>query len=188
MDFLDEIGHDPETGAKRLVEEYGDRLFAVARRLGLNMQDSEDLVFRTLNRALDKIGSFNGNSSFFTWLYAIMMNFRRMDARLRASNALMPVAEVPERIDERPDPGETLAQLSDAVTVRAAVDGLPDIYREVVVFRYFEDLSMNDIAQILGIPAGTARFRLFQAKRMLRERLRQTVERDQASKTSGKRS
>lgn len=188
MDFLDEIRRNPELGAKRLVAEYGDRLFAVARRLGLNVQDAEDLVFRTLGRALGKLGTYKGESSFFTWLYAIMMNLRRMDARRLAANALLPVEEVPDQLDERPDPGEALAQISDAAALRAAIDELPDIFREVVVFRYFEDLPMNDIARVLGIPAGTARFRLCHAKKLLREKLGPAFGTDPASKKNEKRS
>lgn len=186
MEFQEDIRRNAEAGARRLVAEYGDRLFAIARSLGLNVQDSEDLVFRTLNRALEKSETFRGNSSVFTWLYAIMMNFRRMDARLKSANALTPVPEVPEGLDERPDPGEALVRVSDAAAVRKAIDGLPDIFREVVVFRYFEDLAIKDIATVLGIPAGTVRFRLCHAKKLLREKLRPTFVPDQASKITGK--
>lgn len=186
MECPEEIKKDPEAGAKWLVAEFGDRLFAVARCLGLNDQDAEDLVFRTLNQALAKIDSFEGKSSIYTWLYAIMMNFRRMDMRARAANALVSMAEVPESVDESPDPGEILAKISDAAALHAAVESLPEIYREVVVFRYFEDLPMNDIAQILGVPCGTVRFRLCHAKRLLRAKLAPTLEPRPASKEVGK--
>lgn len=186
MECSEEIKKDPEAGAKWLVAEFGDRLFAVARRLGLNDYDAEDLVFRVLSQALAKIGTFDGKSSIYTWLYAIMMNFRRMDLRSRAANVLVPMAEVPESVDESPDPGEVLANISDAAALHAAVEALPETYREVVVFRYFEDLSMNDIAQILGIPCGTVRFRLCHAKRLLRAKLAPTFELRPASKGVGK--
>lgn len=187
MDSCEEMGLDPESRAKALVDKYGDRLFAVARRLGLNEHDAEDLVFRTLNQALTKIESFNGKSSFYTWLYAIMMNFRRMDARSKAANALLPVENVPEQVDSRPDPGEAASVMSDAAALRAAVDALPELFREVVVFRYFEDLPMSDIATLLGIPPGTARFRLFHAKRLLRKKLAQTGMLEPASKPTKER-
>lgn len=67
VDCCEEIKKDPEVGTRRLVAEYGDRLFGVARRLGLAEHDAEELVFRTLQRAVERIDSFNGKSSFFTF-------------------------------------------------------------------------------------------------------------------------
>lgn len=187
MDCCEEIKKDPEVGTRRLVAEYGDRLFGVARRLGLAEHDAAELVFRTLLRAVERIESFNGKSSFYTWLYAIMMNFRRMDIRAaKADCALEFVPDVPDCEDERPDPGEAFARVVDAEILRKVVDELPQGLRDVVVFRYYEDMSMNEIAQVLSIPSGTVRFRLFRAKKILRDRFAQTFcEVDASNKLEG---
>lgn len=182
MDYLNEFQRNPERGAALLVSEYGDRLFEVAKRICLNIYDAEDLVFRTFAQAIRKIGSFRQKSSFYTWLYAIMMNFYRMDLRLKSANALLFQAELPEIEDTALDPGEVLAKEVDAELLRMIVSRLPERLREVVIFRYFEDLSMSEIAKILDIPVGTVRFRLFTARNEIRRRLMQTKTDGEASK------
>ena len=171
MDYLQLIKQDPEEGAKRLVAEFGDRLFAVAYKVCLNTADAEDLVYRTLMRAIEKIDSFEGNSSFYTWLYAILMNFRRMDVRSLQSDRLVFGEKLPDVQDDRLDPVETLAQKVDAGFLRKAVSELPEDLRSVVVFRYFEDLPLVEIARLLKLPPGTVRFRLFTAKRLIRQKI-----------------
>ena len=81
MEIWQEIRKDQENGAKRLVSEYGDRLFAAAVLLCRNDSDAEELVFRAFEQTIQKIRAFNPTGSFFSWVYAIMLNFRRMDLR-----------------------------------------------------------------------------------------------------------
>ena len=88
LGLAEEIRHNPATGAQRLVAEYRDRLYLVAYRLCLNAADAEDLTFRTFQRAIERIGSYRTDRNFFQWLYAILVNFRRMDVRRKAANML----------------------------------------------------------------------------------------------------
>ena len=153
-----------------LVEEYGARLYATAFRLCLNEKDAEDLVFRTLARAIERIKSFRGQSAFFTWMRSILVNFHRMDARRKAANALVFNENLPERPDPRPDPSETLAAADEAAIIRAAVDALPSDLREAVVLHYFDDMSVPDIAKALSVPDGTVYWRLHEGRRIIREK------------------
>ena len=172
MDLVDEIKLRPTAGARRLVAEYRDRLYQVAYRLCLNAADAEDLSFRTLQRAIERIGSYRPTSSFFQWLFAILVNFRRMDMRRKAANMLDFTDDLPDAPTDAPDAADTLAAAEDATTLRAAVAALPEIFREVVVFRYFEDMSVPEIAQVLGIPEGSVKSRLNRAKQRIRSTLR----------------
>ena len=88
MESLDEITADKAACAHRLVAEYGDRLYETAIRLCGNESDAGDYVFRTLERAIERIDGFKGRASLFTWLYEIMVNLMRTDARRKAANAL----------------------------------------------------------------------------------------------------
>ena len=175
MEIADEIKQRPEAGARRLVAEYRERLYQVAYRLCLNAADADDLVFRTMQRAMERIGGYRPTGSFYQWLYAIMVNFRRMDLRRKAANMLDFTNELPEVASDAPAPSETLAAAEDTSAVRAAVDALPDIFREVVVFRYFEDMSVPEIAQLLGLPEGSVKSRLSRAKLRLRAHLAGTI-------------
>ena len=174
MEIWEEIADDALAGAERLVAEYGDRLFTAACRIVDSNSTAEDLVFRTLEQAIAHIGQYDGRSQFFSWLYSIMLNFRRMDLRRRGANALVFGEELPETEDPAPDPAEALALQSDAAAIRAAVAQLAEPMRVVVVLHYFEDFDLLDIAQLLGIPLGTVKFRLHSARRTLARILVQT--------------
>ena len=75
MASLDEISADKAACARRLVSEYGNRLYETAIRLCGNEADAEDYVFRTLERAIAGIDKFKCRSSLFTWLYEIMVKY-----------------------------------------------------------------------------------------------------------------
>ena len=95
--------------------------------------------------------------------------------------------EMPDCPDERPDPAEALAAKADSEAIRNAIAELPEYYRVVVVFRYFEDMSVPEIAVVLGIPEGTVKFRLHKAKNMMRRKLAQTIDNLPASKKKERR-
>ena len=174
MEIWEEIAADTQAGTERLVAEYGDRLFTAACRMVDNAATAEDLVFRTFEQAISRINQYDGRSQFFSWLYSIMLNFRRMDLRRRGANALVFGEELPETEDPSPDPAEALAIQSDAAAIRAAIAQLAEPMRAVVVLHYFEDFDLNHIAQLLEIPLGTVKFRLHSARRKLARILTQT--------------
>lgn len=181
MNIWDHISADKDTGAERLVSEYGDRLFTAAYRIVKNEAEAEDLVFRTFERVLTKIDMYDGRSRFFSWLYSVMLNFRRMDLRRRGANALVFEDEVPDAEDPALDPSERLAVKQDAQTIRDAVASLGEDLRTVVVLRYFEDFDLLTISRTLEVPIGTVKFRLHSARKRLAEILRQTFPGETAS-------
>lgn len=188
MEIAEEISKCPESGARRLIAEYGDRLYDTAFRLCQDESAARDLVNRTLWRAIERIGLFSGASSMYTWLYSILVNFWRMDLRQKKKmDILLFQDEMPDCPDERPDPAEALAAKADSEAIRSAVVHLPEYYRIVVVFRYFEDMSVPEIAKVLGIPEGTVKFRLHKAKNMMRRKLAQTIDNLPASKKKERR-
>ena len=81
MEIREEIKADPNSGAKRLVVEYGDRLYDAAVRLCLDDDAAQELVSRTLLRAIERIDIFQGGSTLYTWRYTILVNFWRMELR-----------------------------------------------------------------------------------------------------------
>ena len=182
MEIAEEIKAAPEKGARRLIAEYGDRLYDVAFRLCQSEDGARDLVSRTFVRAIERIALFSGGSTIYTWLYSILVNFWRMDMRSRNTEIVSFADTIPDGPDDRPDPAESLAAKADAQAIRDAVAWLPVHYRVVIVLRYFEDRTVPEIAAILKIPEGTVKFRLHKAKKMMRRILAQTVGVSDASK------
>lgn len=184
-EIWEDISADAERGCRRLVSEYGDRLLTAARHITQNAADAEDLVFRTFAQAVRKIGTYNGRNAFFTWLYTIMLNFRRMDLRRKAANAIDFMDELPECEDLRPNPAEALVQSASAEAVRRAVMALPETLRVPVVLRYYEDFDVSAIAAMLEVPVGTVKFRLYEARRRMAAWLVQTEFRESAYNAYG---
>lgn len=169
-DIWEELRTDRESGARRLVAEYGNRLYAAALFLCKNAADAEELVFRTLEQAIRHIAQYKPKGEFFSWLYVIMRNFRLMDLR-KNEPEILPVG-APQDLPEVPDAklAEALSSV-DAETVRAAVRNLPDIQSEVLVLRFLEGRSMEKVSAMIGIPVGTVKSRLHNAKAALRDAL-----------------
>ena len=158
---------DPEDGARRLVAEEGPRLFALAVRLAPDAGDAEELVFRALARAVERIAQFEDGTSLHAWLRAILLNERRRDLR-RAAPLADPDLELP---DPAPSPADRAAARSDAEALAAALARLPAAFRDVVVLHYYEGLPLADISALLALPLGTVKWRLHQAREVLRGEL-----------------
>lgn len=160
------VRRDGERGAKRLVAEYGDRLFAAATLLCADDGDAEELVFRTLDQAVRKIARYEPRADFFNWLYTIMLNFRRMSLRRRRVKVVAMGASA-----DLPEPSEPLfaATVADAAfdDLREAVRHLPDPLREVVTMRYFLEMPVEAMARVLAVPVGTIKSRLHRARTTL---------------------
>ena len=177
MEVWDEIAADSEAGARRLVAEFGDRLFRVAIALCGDEHMAEDLVFRTFERTIQKIGRFDAKMSFWNWMYAIMHNIFISDMRKCRAEVAADVEwfeAVAERGWQPPDTNR-LAQV-DANLLRRIVKSLPPDFREVVVLRYFEDKTLDEMSRIMSVPIGTLKWRLHRARRHLFAMLKKTFE------------
>ena len=170
MKLWHEIRKDRENGARKLVSEYGNRLFAVALLLCPNSADAEELVFRSLDQAIRRIGEYKPTGDFFNWLYTIMLNFRRMELRKKRISLVLigHLAELSKVSDEsiRSFPGNM-----DKNNIRKALDNISPLLREVVVRHYFGNESIAQIAVALQISEGTVKSRLFNAREVLHELL-----------------
>ena len=166
MEVWQAIRENRESGARRLVSEYGNRLFAAAILLCPNDSDAEELVYKSFDQAVKKIALYRPTADFFSWLYMIMLNFRRMELRKRKAEVI-PVG-APCDLPETCSP-TVLRVLESSGTdeVRRAVRGISEPLREVVVLRYFEDRSIDEIASILNLSEGTVKSRLHNARAAL---------------------
>ena len=170
MEIWQEIRKDQESGAKRLVSAYGDRLLAAAALLCRNDSDAEELVFRTFEQAIRKVDTFEPTGDFFNWLYAIMLNFRRMDLR-RKRVALIPLGGLADLSSVAGEFVRTLVDHSGESAVRKALSTISPLLREVVVRHYFKEESVADMADALEVSEGTIKSRLHNAREILHELL-----------------
>ena len=166
METWELIRHDAERGAAQMVAEFGNRLFGVALLLCPNDHDAEELVFRTFEQAVKKIRLYRPTGDFYHWLYTILLNFRRMDVRRNRPDVVayggtadLPEVPVAGMVD--------LLAATDADAVREAVRRLSEPLKVVVVLRYFEGRTIEEIAEWLALPCGTVKSRLHNARAAL---------------------
>lgn len=176
MELYEEIRADREAGARRLVEEYRSRLMGMAMGLTKSSHEAEDLVFRTFERVILKIDDYKPTGSFYYWMCAILVNFHRMDVRKAAVRPkFSDDGKIPEvAAEESHDISDKLDFEATTEAVRQAVRELPDNFREVVVLRYFDEMSTEDIAMVTGLNVGTVKSRLHYAKEALYAKLHDT--------------
>ena len=159
-----------------LVDRHAFRLTALARRLLADEAEAEDVTQEALLHAYLGLERLRDPARFSSWAYGIALNLARMRLRSRQDGAL-PLADpdggrrVPDGIRHEPSPEEVVETREVWARVQRAVDVLPAEQRRAVLLHYVDGLSCEEIAALLGEPAGTVRVRLHRARARLRDRL-----------------
>lgn len=157
-----------------------DSLYRTALRLTGSPADSEDLVQDTYLKAFRAADSFQPGTNLRAWLFTILHNSARNRFRDRAREGLVVDSEAAERASDLSaiagaeggaSPEALLLRETLGPELQAAIDALPEVFRQAVWLRDVEEFSYADIAKMLEIPVGTVMSRISRARRMLFERL-----------------
>src|SRR5436190_10071439 len=154
---------------------YVDSLYGTALRLTRRPADAEDLVQDTYLKAFRSAAQFQRGTNLKAWLFTILHNtFRNM---LR-HDGRSPIDVDSEYVDQAPanaatehSPEELLTRATLDVDLQAALDALPDAFRQAVWLRDAEELTDAEIAEVLAVPIGTVMSRISRGRRALYERL-----------------
>ena len=158
------------------IEEYGKDVYSFCVYLTRSRQDADDLYQQTFLVAFEK-NEIDETLKPVSYLLSIAANLwnnqkRKYLWRKKKANIIYFQEENLEQIAEDAQTvEEAMIKCDERELVRKAVDELPDKMRVVVLMYYMEDLSMEEIAKALGIPTGTVKSRLHQAKARLKERM-----------------
>ena len=153
----------------RWADELGPRLLRAAVVMCGNREDAQDLVQETLLRALANLGRFRGDSTPYTWLYAIL---RRQCLNLRRKARFLDfLSLLPDRRDEAPSADQRMDIESKRGQLRNALSKLSFRHREILYLRYSEEFKVREIAALLRLPSGTVKSRLHTAGQALGKRL-----------------
>lgn len=165
---------------KTLFERYHRRAYALAFGVVRHEDDAMDVVQDAFIKAHKYLDKFEGNSSFYTWLYRIVMNLA-ID-HLRKHRRAKPVELDETRIESDGDesllprilggnPGRALLDKQIRGRIDQALDELSENHRTVLILRELEGLSYEDMAQAMSCSKGTIMSRLFHARRNMQKRL-----------------
>jgi RNA polymerase sigma-70 factor, ECF subfamily len=169
-----------EAAVRTIIQRHNRRLFRIARSIVRDDSEAEDVVQEAYVRAFTKLAEFRGESSLCTWLSRIVMNEalgrlrRQRSAPIRVSlESLEPSGKViPFPLaGKQPDPEQTMAQNEIRLILERAIDDLPELFRVVLVARDIEEMSVEETAELLGLPPQTVKTRLHRARRRLRSSL-----------------
>jgi RNA polymerase sigma-70 factor (ECF subfamily) len=165
----------------RLIEQYQHRLLRYLVYLTGNLERAEDAFQETWVRVLERGDQYNGRSRFDTWLFAIARHLVIDGARRKAAISLETLTDPDhgapmEFASACPTPFEfaDLQELGHRIV--AALAGLEVVQREVIVLRFQEEMSLDEIAQVTGAPLSTVKSRLYRGLEALRPRLADTLE------------
>ena len=148
-----------------LIERYQDRLYRYLVRLVREPATAEDLFQQTWIRVAERVRTYDPERSFENWLFTVARNIA-LDhlRRYRPESLDEPLPSGDSRSDMLPSeaPGAMEAVLAGerAELLAAAMEALPLIFREVLGLRFEQDLKLEEIAEVLGIPLSTVKSRL----------------------------
>jgi RNA polymerase sigma-70 factor, ECF subfamily len=152
-----------------------DQLYNFARWLTQDTTEAEDLVQETFTKALRGFSSFQAGTNFRAWMYRILRNsFLSSKTGLKST-----VAFDEEELEPAPDastPETVLIEQANREMVQQALSELPGHFREILLLCEVEEMSYQEIADTLAIPAGTVMSRLSRARKALRGVLREKLQ------------
>ena len=158
-----------------LMQRYKDSIYFMALKMVNNKDDAMDLTVETFGKAFENIEKYKPDFAFSTWLFRIATNncidfIRKKRVSLVSINSM-----VDEDGDDRPlqiksdtlNPEETSIKKQQQEQLKIIVDKLPLRYKTLIILRYFEEQSYEEIAQQLDLPLGTVKAQLFRARDLL---------------------
>lgn len=155
----------PRRGFEETVLPHLDAAFNYARYLTRSHAEAEDVVQDACVRAMRYFSSLRDDDAR-PWLLAIVRNtwYSRVSRRANVIEVSADDSPTHDRPDQAVDPEERLLRQHTAALVRAALDELPEDFREVIVLREIEGLSYKEIAAVVSVPIGTVMSRLARAR------------------------
>ena len=162
-----------------LVNRYRTRLSRYVERFTYDVEDARDVTQDVFIKVYAALDSFDPRFKFSTWLFRIAGN-AAIDHLRRRRVRLLPLERPPDENGEargvdpretRPNPHEELTRQRLREAVSAAIDRLPDDYRELISLRHYGEMPYEEIAELKGMPLGTVKNKLFRARQALRDLL-----------------
>jgi len=175
---------------RALFDKYHRRTYAIALGVLKNPQDARDVVQEAFVKVHRHLGTFQGASSFYTWLYRITMNLSIDQVRRRKTARVVDYDDTRGRDGEEgtedpghltpaltgADPGKTLGRKELTKKIQDALLTLPEYHRQVILLREVEGLSYEEISKVMKVPKGTIMSRLFHARRKMQSALADYVD------------
>ncbi|HEX7737721.1 MAG TPA: sigma-70 family RNA polymerase sigma factor [Ktedonobacteraceae bacterium] len=157
-----------------LVQQYQRRVFNLVFRMLQNYEEANEVTQEAFLAAWQGLPSFRGEARFSTWLYRIAYNcaLKQLETRKR-DKALHTALQAEQALEiEGADPKSALLEaLDNQKMIQEQLSQLPPKYRIVLILRHLQDMTYEEMAEVLTMPVGTIKTHLFRARNLLKERL-----------------
>jgi len=150
---------------EKLLDLYGNKVFRMGVAILKNPARAEELTQDVFLKLWQALPSYDGRAAVGTWLYAIARNTFLTAARADAYRSTL-------SLEESPEP-QSLVQHPRVVEVAQCVGRLPEIQRQAITLFYFEEKSVEQVAQMLALPSGTVKSHLHRARAALAAMMRE---------------
>lgn len=169
------VEHSSTLEFERILEEEKDRAYSFAYYYLGNPSDAEDVVQESLIKLWQHLSGIEGAAG--GWLHRVVRNacFDRLRRRRTARRVLQPEAETDQVPATDLQPNECLERSDLRAAVQREVARLPEPYRSSVVLRELQEMKYREIGEILDLPVNTVKTHVHRGRRLLRQRLRQSV-------------
>ncbi len=159
----------------QLVQRHQRRVFNLVFRMLQHYEEANEVTQETFLAAWQGLSSFRGDALFSTWLYRIAYNcsLKQLEQRKR-DNALQVAVQAEQSLQHEGSDERALAEMEAherQALVREHLSMLPAKYRVVLVLRHLQEMTYEEMAEILTMPIGTIKTHLFRARNLLKERL-----------------
>ena len=190
QDLIRESSQGDREAFRVLVERYQNKMIRLITQVIRSREDAEDIVQESFVKAYSSLGSFRGQSSFYTWLYRISFNLaidwkRRAARRGGDKHELADIEQgkvAPAFVKEN-SPTDQVYQKEQSKLIASALQELTEDHRAVIVLREIDGLSYEEIAKVTNASLGTVMSRLHYARKKLQSSLKEL--RPEGSDSSG---
>ena len=169
-DLIRACQHGQAEAGVELVDRYWDRVYAFAFRLSLNQADAEDIAQETFLRVLERLDEFRPEGRLKAWLLRTAANLF-LDAKRAARSRDVPPSEARDFAQVEPSPDRSYEQRELLEAVDGVMRTLPKEQRTVLLLRAVEQLDYHEIADMLSMKESTVRWYMYEARRVLRQKL-----------------
>jgi RNA polymerase sigma-70 factor (ECF subfamily) len=179
--YISKALNGDEKAYEALLKRYRHGIYNMIYQMIKNREETEDLVQETFIKAFKSLDSYNDSFAFSTWLYKIAFNHCIDSIRKKKLKTLpldkpidLKEGQVRHEIrDETTSPEGSFLFMERKKRIQHTIESLPKKYKEAIILRHQEDKSYEEISEILNIPLGTVKARIFRAREMLKKQLRE---------------
>lgn len=169
QDLIDRYLAGDTRAFDELMDQHEDRVFAICLRTIGDRELALDAVQETFITVFRKVGQFEGKSAFSTWIYRVAVNTCYDVLRKAKRHKTDELPDGQDPVDPSSDDALTSIELRPDIT--AALERLPEEFRPAIVLSDLEGLPLREVADIIGVPVGTVKSRVFRGRKLLAEAL-----------------